>query len=322
MTNATIAVCTHSRARSLERLLSSLCALDRRPALALEILVVDNASTDDTAAVVESFADRLPVRRVTESRLGISYARNKVLDCAAGELVLCTDDDVTVPPDWLVKYVDAFDLYPEASFLAGPISAQAPGVSAHRLDAFRRLAPGVLSHLEPDIGLTCLYRPDGLIPWGANFAYRNNAVRGVAYDTNLGRKPDNRLGSHEETTFLKNLIEQGKHGIWLPHNPVDHNVTAERMKMDYVRRYYKGIGRGLGYLASARENDAGEATLARLRQQLRESRRAHRFVGPWSPLERRLAAIRDIFHLRSMIASYEDAANAKLAAKTGKASRG
>lgn len=76
-----------------------------------EVLVVDNGSTDDTRAVIESFArDHGTVELVVEDRIQGSYAaRNAGLRRAQGEIFAFLDADVTVPEDWLATAVAAME---------------------------------------------------------------------------------------------------------------------------------------------------------------------------------------------------------------------
>ncbi len=84
-------------AGEIGRLLQSLLALDWPPER-LEILVVDNASTDGTPGVV---ADH-PVRLLQETRVQSSYAaRNTGVAAARGEWIAFTDADCVARPDWL-----------------------------------------------------------------------------------------------------------------------------------------------------------------------------------------------------------------------------
>lgn len=73
-----------------------------------ELLVADNGSTDDTVAVVERWADRLPVRVVDASdRRGINPARNVARGAAEGDLLAFCDADDLVDPRWLEALVGA-----------------------------------------------------------------------------------------------------------------------------------------------------------------------------------------------------------------------
>src|SRR5271169_5851600 len=68
-----------------------------------ELLVVDNNSTDSTREVVENFARTaaFPVRYIFEKIQGRSAALNAGIAEAKGEIIVFTDDDVLLHPDWL-----------------------------------------------------------------------------------------------------------------------------------------------------------------------------------------------------------------------------
>jgi glycosyltransferase involved in cell wall biosynthesis len=70
--------------------------------LDLEVLVVDNGSTDDTAAVVEAFIGRIPqLRRAVEPTPGLSFARNCGAKAASKEYLLYIDDDAMLTEAFL-----------------------------------------------------------------------------------------------------------------------------------------------------------------------------------------------------------------------------
>lgn len=74
--SVSVAVCTRNRSRALARCLDSLAA-QRFDSARTEILVVDNGSTDGTAAVVAGRQARLPrLRSLSEPVPGLSRARN------------------------------------------------------------------------------------------------------------------------------------------------------------------------------------------------------------------------------------------------------
>ena len=83
----TIAVCTWNRARMVEQTLLSFTRLQIPPGVDWEVVVVNNNSPDNTAAVLESFVTRLPLRHVLETRQGIAHARNRAALEARGDIV-------------------------------------------------------------------------------------------------------------------------------------------------------------------------------------------------------------------------------------------
>lgn len=71
----------------------------RYPPSAMEIIVVDNASTDDTLRVLGAMGDR--IRVLHESRRGAAAARNRGVREACGRAIAFIDADAVVEPEWL-----------------------------------------------------------------------------------------------------------------------------------------------------------------------------------------------------------------------------
>lgn len=92
----TVAICTYNRAEILGLCLESI-ADHGTPLDQIEILVVDNNSTDNTAEVVQSFEGRIPnLRRVEETKQGHSNARNRAYLEATSDWIFYLDDDARV----------------------------------------------------------------------------------------------------------------------------------------------------------------------------------------------------------------------------------
>lgn len=109
MSALTIIICTWNRAGSLRATLDSLAA--QRGADALEIIVVDNNSADDTATVVAEYSASLPpgrLRYVFEGRQGKQFALNSGIHASSAALLAFTDDDILFPPDWADSILAAF----------------------------------------------------------------------------------------------------------------------------------------------------------------------------------------------------------------------
>jgi glycosyltransferase involved in cell wall biosynthesis len=99
-----VVVATRDRPDDLRRCLACLTA--QVSPREIEIVVVDNnPASDTTPPVVAEFPG---VVLVGESRKGLSYARNTGIVSSRGEIVVFTDDDVAMPPDWLEKLVAPF----------------------------------------------------------------------------------------------------------------------------------------------------------------------------------------------------------------------
>jgi O-antigen biosynthesis protein len=82
------------------------CLLTQETKREVEIVVVDNHPNSGlTPPVVAEFSG---VRIVSELRQGLAYARNAGFVASTGEIVIATDDDVTIPSDWLEKILAPF----------------------------------------------------------------------------------------------------------------------------------------------------------------------------------------------------------------------
>jgi len=90
---------------SIRRLLDSLLAQTRAPD---EVVIVDGGSTDDTVRVIESYADRLPLRVLVEPGMNISQGRNRAIEAATGEIIASTDAGVRLVPEWLEELTRPF----------------------------------------------------------------------------------------------------------------------------------------------------------------------------------------------------------------------
>jgi glycosyltransferase involved in cell wall biosynthesis len=96
----------------------------------LELIVVDNASTDRTCARLAEFGDR--IRLLHESRRGASAARNTGIVNATGECIAFTDADCVVEPDWLRHLIPTLE-DPTVGVAGGDIRALRP---CNRIELF------------------------------------------------------------------------------------------------------------------------------------------------------------------------------------------
>jgi glycosyltransferase involved in cell wall biosynthesis len=103
---ATIIMPTFNKA---DYLTLTLASLTRQTQSGFELILVDDGSTDATPAVVERFANRLPIRYVRQENRGRSAARNAGLDLARTDAIVFCDDDRLVPPDFIQRHLAALD---------------------------------------------------------------------------------------------------------------------------------------------------------------------------------------------------------------------
>jgi glycosyltransferase involved in cell wall biosynthesis len=103
--DCSIVIATKDRERYLERALASLEGQIGAPSF--EVVVVDNGSSDGTAAVARRYGERLQLRYVNEPEPNRGRARNRGVASATGEYLLFCDDDVQAPPGWVAAHAAA-----------------------------------------------------------------------------------------------------------------------------------------------------------------------------------------------------------------------
>ena len=111
-----VIVPAHQAAETLPRCLAALAESDL-PRATWELIVVDDASTDDTAIIAAEHADT--VVRLPRRPHGPAYARNRGFEVARGECVAFVDADVCVHPDTLSRFARVLMTEPEVSAVFG-----------------------------------------------------------------------------------------------------------------------------------------------------------------------------------------------------------
>jgi glycosyltransferase involved in cell wall biosynthesis len=240
-----VVVCTWNRAALVEGALEALVRQEHAPPH--EILVVDNASPDHTGAVVQRWSARHPqVVYLLEPRPGLSCARNAAIRRARAPLVAFTDDDVRVSPEWMTRIVSAFERWPDAACVGGPVIPEWPGPVPPWLTP-RQWAPlGVQDYgTEP-------VRADSSNPIcliGANLAFRRAALEVVGdFNTDVQRVGEG-LGSTEDHEMHLRLWAAGHHCMYDPGLRVRAVVLPERLEKTHHRAWHFGHG---GHVARMR----------------------------------------------------------------------
>jgi len=125
MSLATVVICTHDREAMLGRAVEG--AIVEARANDADVLVVDNASTDGTPALLRDLSRRHgPLLRVTgESTLGLSAARNRGLADSDAPVAALLDDDAVPRPGWLAALLRPY-ADPRVASVGGPIHLHFP----------------------------------------------------------------------------------------------------------------------------------------------------------------------------------------------------
>lgn len=150
-----------------EHLRRCLGALARQTVAPLEVVVVDNASTDGSAALARAHRARV----VEEPRVGIPSAAAAGYDAALGSVIARLDADSVPPADWVERVVAALDGRPEVVAVTGV------GVFGDAPRGVRRLLSVLYLGSYYVLGLAAAGHH---VLWGSSMAVRREAWAAVS----------------------------------------------------------------------------------------------------------------------------------------------
>lgn len=229
-----IIIATYNRAPYLRGTLESLAAQSLDPAR-WEVVVVNNNSSDDTPEVFAAFAaehPRLQLSLVTETRQGLSHARNCGIRHSRGPYIAVIDDDETVNPAFAASYVEFFDRYPQAAGGGGvviPIYETAPP---------RWLSPIAARPIAGALYLGDCIKPfpGNKYPPGGNMGIRRTALeRYGLFNTELGRTGEKPMGGEEKELFFR-LRAGGEAIYYIPGAVIYHLIPESKLTAAYFDR--------------------------------------------------------------------------------------
>ena len=234
----TVFIATRNRSRILHDVLESYCHL-QQPSSGWRIVVIDNGSTDHTAQVLATFANRLPLHPASEPRLGKNHALNSGLQFVEGDLAVFTDDDTFPHADWLVQLRNAADAHLDHPIFGGVVVPRWE-VAPPAWTEWIATGP-VYSITDPSLKEGAV---DPYSIFGPNMAIRAALFRsGIRFSSSIGPcGSDYPMGS--ETELVSRLCAQG-HKAWHVHGAVvEHLVRAEQMNEAWVMQRAIRFGRG------------------------------------------------------------------------------
>jgi glycosyltransferase involved in cell wall biosynthesis len=261
--DVSLIICTRDRSQKLVRCLQSLRLIAfERP---WELIIVDNGSVDETAAVVQEFiaTSSVPVTYTCEPKLGVGNASNAGLRTARGRILAFTDDDCYPEPDFLRQIWSAFGDSP-LGYITGRILLHDP--ADHRMTINESTTP-----------LTFLGRSflrAGTVQ-GANMAFRRQVLLDIGgFDPLFG--PGAECESAADLDAAGRACAMGWKGQYRPEVVVKHHHGR---KPSDAKRLSKRYGIGIGayhmkLLLSGREFLWFAQSVYQIRQRYKSDRRS------------------------------------------------
>ena len=235
-----VIICTYNREKYIYNVLKSIAENDFSTEK-FEIILVNNNSTDKTEAECKRFQSDFPQIRFhyfVEENQGLSYARNRGIEEAAGDILVYVDDDAVVDKGYLQAHYSFFEHNLSAMAAGGPV-----------LPLYEAQKPKWMSHFTLQLITGYIYKGKlisefkrGEYPIGANTAFRKSVFEQVGFfNVDLGRKGDGLMGAEEKDIFDK-MRSSGLKYYYIPDAILYHIISETKLTKDYFDRLTYSIG--------------------------------------------------------------------------------
>jgi GT2 family glycosyltransferase len=292
----TILISSHNRAGLLDRTLRYLNEARHPGDWAVDALVVANACTDRTHALLDLHAcaasdsatrgTGLPLRWVAEPRMGKSHALNCAIPLLTSQWVAFVDDDHRVDSAYLESVCRAAEAYPKADILCGRILPDWDGSEpawVHDNGPYRIYPLPVPRY---DLGDSPLASPhETATPGGGNLVLRTTLFDTVGDFSTVYGPVGRGLGGAEDHEWVLRAIAAGASVQYVPDIVQHHYVDSARLKLGYLmRKAYErsasavrleGTGNGKGFVPAYMIRKAGVYSLAAMTSVGAQQRQFH-----------------------------------------------
>lgn len=245
--NVSIVICCYNSAPRLPETIRHLLAQEVPEGLLWEVIVVDNACTDNTTEVAQSlWPDNAPapLRVVSEPEPGLSNARRKGFEQARYDLVSFVDDDNWVAANWVRLVSEIMMAHPEVGALGGRSEAVFETVPPEWFKRYQRAyAVGIQSPIQGDITWSGKWHEMQL--WGAGLTVRKTAWQNLVakcFVSIVSGRVGITLSSGEDYE-LCNALRLSGWKIWFePKLYFRHYVPLRRLTWKYLKQLHRGFG--------------------------------------------------------------------------------
>lgn len=241
MVKISLIICTYNREKYLPDAIESLINQKEINPGEIEIVIIDNNSTDNTEVICNGLIARsndTPIYYFKEHKQGLSHARNRGIEVSNGLLLAFLDDDAFAHEKYVRHTLDFFGQNTGVTAAGGVI-----------LLHFENKEPAWYSHyIGSLLGYFCPWENSRAFdkkqyPRGSNMIFRRELFRKYGFfNPELGRKGEGMLGSEEKEMFGR--IYSGNENVWyFPQAVIYHIIPDSRLSRQFIRKQSVAVGK-------------------------------------------------------------------------------
>ncbi|MEP7318907.1 MAG: glycosyltransferase family A protein [Panacibacter sp.] len=233
--NISLIICTYNRDKYLSEALDSIKAqtIDSNK---FQLIIVDNNSTDNTAAISKKFIIDYPnlnAKYCFEENKGLSFARNRGIAEADASIISYIDDDVILPPEYLETVMNFFTKYSPAVGMGGKVipkyeDGKEPVWMNKYLNGFVA---------KVDYGNNIKKFDEHMrYPAGCNMTYKKNTLEKVGgFNNELKFRSDDKYIFYKIKTISDEIY-------YLPDAWLYHYIDRDRLQMQNFKKLFLKTG--------------------------------------------------------------------------------
>lgn len=244
-----IIVCCYNSEKRIVKTLEHLANQIISDPVKCEVILVDNASQDNTIMAAKTTWEGLPTKNidfeiVIENQIGLSFARAKGMKHARYKYVLFCDDDNWLNHNYVINAYDFLSKNPDYAIVGGngvPLCEIEP---PKWFDAFKSM---YATGCRKDGDVTNVY--------GAGMCLKIELLKD--FSSLLEDRRGNSLSSGGDSEICHYLRDKGYKIRQLCSNEFKHFIPKERLNEAYLYRLARGRGYSMAKLKLVRNNDRG-----------------------------------------------------------------
>ena len=243
-----VIICTHNRAFMLPDVLDSLEKTETPENTEIELVIVDNACSDDTYQTIEEYTpkSKFKITPLKEPKKGKTFALNTAIKKAAGNLLAFIDDDHIVSPGYFKAICSALEDYPDCNLFCGRITPNWDGSEPAWVhdDTSYPIRPFPIPNFNMGDHVLEVQLDKGMfIPGAGNLVIKKSVFENVGlFSEGFGPKGHNLRGG-EDLEFVRRALKQGERLVYFPEILQYHQVDKKNLNLDYLlkKAYYRSM---------------------------------------------------------------------------------
>jgi len=246
--NLDLIIPTYNRSHLLDECLKSVFRAARPKGMKINVVVVDNNSTDNTKEIVQPYLNQheLECQYIFVGRPGKSAAVNEALAQTSSEFVGFIDDDEQIEKSWFEVGYREMTGDSTLEYIGGPYYPNWEIPFPNFLPPLTDYGKGVLAITFYSERAQYLPGFAGMLMGGNIIIRRSTLEKVLPYPEMLG-KIGNYIRSGMDELIYHRLLRIGARGFAIPDLIIYHWIPAERLTKSYYRKWTMGRAIGVGY---------------------------------------------------------------------------